>query len=404
MIITYATNLASDAVKTSTLKISIRNIETQCSNDIKPIDSIIQDNTDSFLQGLFQFCRVREQLHGWTSATYMVLNTATTIDINSDDDDNDNDANKWTAIDLFKDFKKIHLSTMNEWAESIWTADDATLKASDGVSETYARQAFSEFLFASILSDLQKSIQNLISNPCLWNDSPLVWAVLIHHFFPSPIALKVTILNKMKTMTLAQHNNDLKLYTAALMAMNAVINTKAHTEELVNAFLTQMNTHLNEIICNHFNHISLEKPQSLSKLLDTADHLHTVTSSTSLPFAASSTASCKVEQNIAALAAVVQSNIGSMKKIVAHIGQLDNNMKQGFKATKSPNRNNRVNGKKNLPMPPWINEVPSKPDDVKEFNNRTWYHCATSGHWSTTHSTNGFVHQGKTITKHDSQF
>ena len=167
MTVAYAANLASDAAKSSMPKISIRDIETQCSNDIKPIDTIIQDNSDSFLQGLFQFCRAREQLRGWTSTTYLVLNTATTINVNSDDDNDINNANKWTAttIDLFKDFEKIHLSTMNEWAESIWRADDATLKASDGVSDTYACRAFSEFIFALVLSDLQKSIQNSIANP-----------------------------------------------------------------------------------------------------------------------------------------------------------------------------------------------------------------------------------------------
>ena len=280
MTIMYAANLASDAAKSSMLKISIRDIETQCSYDIKPIDNIIEDTLDSFLQGLFQFCHAREQLHGWTSTTYLVLNTAMTIDVASDDDDDDNNTNKWTAtmIDLFKDFEKIHLGTMNEWAESVWTADGATPKASNGVSETYACKAFSEFIFTSVASDLQKSVQNWFPNSHLWNNGPLVWAVLIYHFFPSPVALKVTILDKMKTTTLAQHMNDLKSYSTVMMDMNAVIDTSTHTEELVNAFLTQMNTHPNEIIQNHFNQIRLEffmqpnKPQSLTKLLDTADH------------------------------------------------------------------------------------------------------------------------------------
>jgi hypothetical protein len=36
--------------------------------------NIIDHSIDSFLQGIFQFRRVREQLRGWTSATYMVVN------------------------------------------------------------------------------------------------------------------------------------------------------------------------------------------------------------------------------------------------------------------------------------------------------------------------------------------
>ena len=194
---------------------------------------------------------VNSSVVGPVAATYdMVLNTATTIEVASDDNVDENNTNKWTTmtIDLFKDFEKIHLSTMNEWAESVWMVDDATFQASDGVSETYARRAFSEFIFMSVVSDLQKSIQNSIPNSCLWNDGPLVWAILIYHFFPSPVALKVTILDKMKSMTLAQHKNDLKSYSTSLMDMNVVIDTSAHTEELVTAFLTQMNSHPNEII------------------------------------------------------------------------------------------------------------------------------------------------------------
>jgi hypothetical protein len=312
-------------------------------------------------------------------------------------------------IDLFKDFEKIRLSTMQEWAESVWTSDDATLAASDGQSETYARRAFSEFLFASVASDLQKSIQNSISNSRLWNDGPLMWAVLIYHFFPSPVALKVMILDKMKSATLAQHKNDLKSYCATMMDMNAVVDTSAHTEELVTAFLTQMNHHPNDIVRNHFNQIGLEffmkpdKTQSLTQLLDTADHLHTVTSSPALPFAASTATSRKLEQNIAALAGVLQSNMGSLKKVIAHIGQINNNMKQGFQATKTTSKRNRMRSGNNRPVPTWINEAPTNANDVKEFNNKDWFYCATCGRWSTTHSTNGFVHQGKTIAKHESQ-
>ena len=203
----------------------------------------------------------------------MVLNTATMTEVTSNNNDDETNANKWsvTKIDLFKDFKKIHLSTMHEWAESVWTADNAMLKTSNGESETYACRAFSEFIFASVTSDLQKSIQNSISNSCLWNDGPLVWAVLIYHFFPLPVALKVTILDKMKSMTLAQHKNDLKSYCTAMMDMNAVVNTSAYSKELVTTYLTQMNSHPSKIVRNHFNQIGLElfmqpdKPQSLSK-------------------------------------------------------------------------------------------------------------------------------------------
>ena len=118
------------------------------------------------------------------------------------------------------------------------TQQETVKKASDGQSETYTCRVFSEFIFALVASDLQKSIQNSISNSHLWNDGPLMWAVLIYHFFPLPVALKVMILDKMKSVTLAQHKNDLKSYCRSMMDMNAVVDTSAHIEELVIAFLT----------------------------------------------------------------------------------------------------------------------------------------------------------------------
>ena len=116
-IVAYATNLATDAVKCSTLKISFHDIDTQHSKDVKPIDNLIKDDIDSFLQGLFQFRRTRAQLCRWTSATYLVMHQAVNSDINSDDDGKEYDKNKWTLtnINLFKDFEKFNLPQMKAW-------------------------------------------------------------------------------------------------------------------------------------------------------------------------------------------------------------------------------------------------------------------------------------------------
>jgi hypothetical protein len=48
-----------------------------------------------------------------------------------------------------------------------------------------------------------------------------------------------------------------------------------------------------------------------------------------------------------------------------------------------------------------MKEIPTDPTEVKEWKNKSWYYCETCGRWSTTHSTNGFSHNGKDIAKHD---
>jgi hypothetical protein len=207
MSVNYAATIASESLRKSTPKFSFKDIETQHANDVKPIDELIKDNTDSFLTGLFQFRRVREQFRGWESATFISKYEATsTYDrSNSDDDDDMSDANKWTTskIDLFKDFEQIDIDALKAWATKVWNSPTATLESQDGHSSTYARKVFSEFIFASLVPELQKAVQNAIPVARLWNDGPYVWATLIHRFFPSAVVLRTTLLDKMKSATLA---------------------------------------------------------------------------------------------------------------------------------------------------------------------------------------------------------
>jgi hypothetical protein len=198
-------------MRKSTPKISFKDIKTQHTNDMKPIADPIKDNQESFLSGLFQFRRAREQFCGWDSATYISKHQAANSDVDSDDDMDMNDANKWTTIkiDLFKDFEKLDLEELKAWAETMWSAPNATIASQDGQSETYACKVFSEFLFASLVPELQKAIQNSIPVARHWNDGPYVWATLVHRFFPSAVVLRTTILSKMKSVTLAEHKNDL---------------------------------------------------------------------------------------------------------------------------------------------------------------------------------------------------
>jgi hypothetical protein len=362
MAIQYAATYASESARKSSCHVSYKDIDAQHSNDIKPIDVKIKDDADSFLNGLFQFRRAREELRGWESATYIVKHEATSPDIGSDDDSNEEDANKWTPsrIDLFKDFDHINPTKMKTWAQVVWDAKSATLAAKDGQSHEYARKAFSEFIFGSMDSDLQKAIQNAITPSRLWNDGPYIWTMLVHHFFPSPVALKTTLLHKLKTATLSGHNHDLKAYCATLLDMAAVVDTSMHNEELITAFLTQTNTHPSDIVRTHFNHLGLQyylkrdsKKFSFASILGDADHLHTVTTSPALPFAASTASSSKSQEHIAALAGMLQKQNGHMRKIVTATSQINNRVKQGLASSRNkrnPRNNSRsANGRREDP-------------------------------------------------------
>jgi hypothetical protein len=251
-------------------------------------------------------------------------------------------------------------------------------------------------------------VQNAIPVARLWNDGPYVWATLIHHFFPSAIMLRTTLLDKMKSVTLAEHKYDLSTYCATLLDINAVVRTSSHVEELVNAFLTQVNTHPMDIVWNHFNNIGIKfflnkgKQKPFTTILEAADQLHTLTTSPALPFATTTMNSNKQDQNIAALARILKGQTSSMKKIVAALSQLNNKVKQGVTKPGTTGRTKKDwQRTKNMPQLTWLTDAPSDPSKVKKFHGKPWFYSTIYGCWSTTHSTNGTTHNDKAIPKHN---
>jgi hypothetical protein len=105
-------------------------------------------------------------------------------------------------------------------------------------------------------------------------------------------------------------------------------------------------------------------------LTESADRLHTVTTSPALPFAATTNKTTKNDQNIATLAGILKDHqSGSMKKIISALSQLDNKFKQGFSSTRTNtywHDSSQQHGR-NLPKPTWVNDAPTDPSEVKEF-------------------------------------
>jgi hypothetical protein len=139
--------------------------------------------------------------------------------------------------------------------------------------------------------------------------------------------------------------------------------------------------------------------QSFDALLGDADHVHTVTTSPALPFMASVATTSKNQEHIAALTGMLQKQQSHMRKIVTAVSQMDNQVKQRFASIKSPK--NGCNKHTPEEDSPWMCDAPSNPCEVKELNNHSWYYFVTCGHWSTSHSINGFTHDGKEIAKHN---
>jgi hypothetical protein len=99
---------------------------------------------------------------------------------------------------------------------------------------------------------------------------------------------------------------------------------------------------------------------------------------------------------------MLQKQNGAMRKIVAAVSQIDNRVKQGLALRNKSNSDHKrsLNGRRRED-PRFMKDMPADPSKVKDWNSKPWYYCATCGCWSTTHSTNGFTHNGKEIAKHD---
>jgi hypothetical protein len=137
-------------------------------------------------------------------------------------------------------------------------------------------------------------------------------------------------------------------------------------------------------------------------MLGDANHIHTITTSPALPFAASAASSSKSQEHIAALTGMLQKQNGHMHKIIAAVSQIDNRVKQSLvSCTKANKKGNDRKSNGHREELPFMKEAPTDPTEVKEWNNKPWYYCETCGRWSTTNSTNGFKHNGKEIAKHD---
>jgi hypothetical protein len=144
------------------------------------------------------------------------------------------------------------------------------------------------------------------------------------------------------------------------------------------------------------------KKFSFSLILGNADHLHTVTTSPALPFATSAASTSKSQEHIAALAGMLQKQNGAMRKIVAAMSQINNHVKQGLASCNKSNSDHKSSSNGRCREDPlFMKDMPTDPSEVKDWNSKPWYYCATCGRWSTTHSTNGFMHNGKEIAKHD---
>jgi hypothetical protein len=134
------------------------------------------------------------------------------------------------------------------------------------------------------------------------------------------------------------------------------------------------------------------------------DHLHTVTTSPSLSFAASTVHSNKSQEHIATLTGMLQKKqMRQMQKIVATVSQINNHhVKQKFDTINDKTRGHASKKQKGDDLP-WMRDPPrSNPQEVKEWNKMNcWYFCASTCRcWSTMHSTNGFTHNNsKEISK-----
>jgi hypothetical protein len=181
-------------------------------------------------------------------------------------------------------------------------------------------------------------------------------------------------------------------------------------------FLQEMQDHPAISVKNKFAALSVqyystnELPMPFTQMVDLAERLVEISDLTATPVprrtAATPNQECKTlptassspsDDILTLLAARVDAQQDTMKKMVGLLSSLENSQKL-IKANYAKTKPSHCGGTKKNPgsqnrMPPFANQAPSDTNEVRTWNEKSWYWCAKCkqgiGCWSPSHSTNG---------------
>jgi hypothetical protein len=391
--------------KSNVAEPSFRDITTATAQATKALETPIEKTAASLLQAVHELLLRRAGRPAWRDATFLEENLV-----------HDTDATQSTTknIDILKNFTQVPKEDMKQVAIKLWSDPDSHPKSMDGMSHFYVRKTFAQLLLDSLSPEFKVIIQTKVRGDLLM-DGPLVWLTIAQSIFASGAVLKRELKNNMIALTVPGSNDNYETYLQSLRSALVMLPDVDDTQ-VFETFLQEMEGHPATTVKNTFAAYRVEYyekgklPLPFAELVDKAERLVSICASTgtAVPRKSPQKAPSDIPKTktigatpaddiLTLLAERVDSQQDTMKKMLGMLSSLENSQKQfkaNFAKNKSQNNGNSTPGYGGTNRtPPFMNDAPSDPIEVKQFNGKPWYWCAKckngAGTWSPTHSTNG---------------
>jgi hypothetical protein len=243
-------------------------------------------------------------------------------------------------------------------------------------------------------------------------DGPLIWLTIAQSVFASGAILTRELKNNMIKLSVPGSNDNYGTYLQSLRS-SLILSPAVQDPQVYETFLQEMTDHPATSVKNKFAEYSVtyydtgKLPLPFSEMVDKAERLVEIAELTTqkvprrsagtkgTPHSAPPPSDSPSDDILALLAERVDSQQETMKKMVGLLSSLENQHKQ-FKANYAKHKPSTGGGTATTGanrQPPFANQAPADPNEVKTWNDRSWYYCAKCkygvGCWLPSHSTDG---------------
>ena len=393
--------------KTNPKEPSFRDITAATAQATKALDTPIEKTASSLLQAVHELLLRPAQRPAWHDATFLQEMSVHATDASK---------NTTKTVDILKHFTDVPLSQMTEIATNLWSDADSYPKSADGISHFYVRKMFAALLMGSLSPEFKVLIQSKMTLDLLV-DGPLVWLTIAQAVFASGAVLNRNLKNSMIELNVPGSNDNYATYLQKLRA-SLILSPDEQDPQVYETFLREMEGHPATSVKNTFaehcaNYYANGKlPMPFAELVDKAERLVAIAelTTTQVPRKSPTKAAPNAKPRtgtsnptsiddsddiLTLLAERVDSQQETMKRMLGLLSSLENQHKQ-FKANYAKQSHSGGGSASNTGtnrQPPFASKAPTDPEEVRTWNDKSWYWCAKCkygvGCWSPSHSTNG---------------
>lgn len=369
----------------STMKLSIRDVDTIEKREIMTLKCQLKNDPKAFLAVMYEIHMLRD-------ATQSTWSDVMKCSLKSPD-------GTITKIDLLSSFGKVNVEEYIAYSKTFWKNKSAKKKSEDGVSSYFGKRVFGRLLTENMDENLRRQLhQEFQRYKCtkLMRDGTLMWLLLAKMIFPSSHALISSLKDELKSLSVKSCSGNIEQY---LDTFQNKLSFLAPDEELPDDIATSFFAQL--IPCCLYEAMTI-KFQMANVQLVTRD---STTEKLTASFFTQQIHDAQAWFRVSQMKLLPWLHLGKQSELMtflshlqeAHKAQMEivalvTNLKTQFHQMRGYNtnknkfsqKNNRQNPKK---LPSYFNEKPDDESEQRVHNGSTYTWCDKCGKWSPSHST-----------------